>query len=354
MTKQEKVINFIKKQIEEGKYKPGKRILSEEDLAYYLKVSRITVRGALNVLEKENIVERLPRSGTYVKGNSRKHIIISTNEIFLLSEISSFQKQIINLLNIKIEENGFIPFLHMEKSKKKDRYGFTEDIDISNTLHVPLEEIAGLISLNGNQDAYNSFKENNIPIILISDTYGNKYPTIIHDNEFYYSTINNLITKNNFKDVVFLRYEVHDFIIELESLIHYAMNNYYKNNYYLIDIPISIKKSDIINKIDTELKKIKKAPDCVVFLDNTLYINTLPLLSKYSKIFEKTKIITQSNNDEVYPAGYKICRLAYKPEDFVEKGSEVLFKLIKGVYPIQVSHNIRCEIIDEEALLGDL
>ena len=135
MTKQEKVINFIKKQIEEGKYKPGKRILSEEDLAYYLKVSRITVRGALNVLELENIVERRPRSGTYVKGNSRKHIIISTNEIFLLSEISGFQKQIINLLNTKIEENGFIPFLHMEKSKKKDRYGFTEDIDISNTLH---------------------------------------------------------------------------------------------------------------------------------------------------------------------------------------------------------------------------
>lgn len=57
-------------------------------------------------------------------------------------------------------------------------------------------------------------------------------------------------------------------------------------------------------------------PECIVFLDDTLYKNALPLFPAYDCIFKNTKIITHSNGNEFFPPGYKICRLEYSPEQF--------------------------------------
>ena len=67
MTKKQLVIDYIKDQIKEGNLKPGKRILSEEDLSLKLGVSRNTLRLAFNILEQEGLIERRHGSGTYIK-----------------------------------------------------------------------------------------------------------------------------------------------------------------------------------------------------------------------------------------------------------------------------------------------
>ena len=68
MTKKQLVIDYIKNQIKEGNLKPGKRILSEEDLSLKLGVSRNTLRLAFNILEQEGLIERRHGSGTYMEG----------------------------------------------------------------------------------------------------------------------------------------------------------------------------------------------------------------------------------------------------------------------------------------------
>jgi DNA-binding GntR family transcriptional regulator len=58
-------VEFLRNKIITGELKPGAR-LNEAELAAVLGVSRAPVREALSVLEKDNLVARLPRRGTYV------------------------------------------------------------------------------------------------------------------------------------------------------------------------------------------------------------------------------------------------------------------------------------------------
>ena len=61
----ENTVDFLRGRIITGEIKPGAR-LNEAELATELGVSRAPVREALSVLEKDNLVARLPRRGTYV------------------------------------------------------------------------------------------------------------------------------------------------------------------------------------------------------------------------------------------------------------------------------------------------
>jgi DNA-binding GntR family transcriptional regulator len=61
----ENTVDFLRNRIITGELKPGAR-LNEAELAAALGVSRAPVREAIGVLEKDNLVARLPRRGTYV------------------------------------------------------------------------------------------------------------------------------------------------------------------------------------------------------------------------------------------------------------------------------------------------
>lgn len=62
----QEIIDWIKEKVEEGKWKAGERIPTENELARQFGVSRQTVRHALDVLEAEKYVVRTQGSGTYV------------------------------------------------------------------------------------------------------------------------------------------------------------------------------------------------------------------------------------------------------------------------------------------------
>ncbi|MFC7372230.1 GntR family transcriptional regulator [Fictibacillus iocasae] len=62
-----KVIEKIKKDIEEGVYSEGEKLPSEFELARQLGISRATLREALRILEDENVVIRKHGVGTFVR-----------------------------------------------------------------------------------------------------------------------------------------------------------------------------------------------------------------------------------------------------------------------------------------------
>lgn len=62
----EQVANAIRIAIKSGEYEPGKN-LSESKLSEHYKVSRTPIREALKQLEKEGLVDIIPRVGTRVK-----------------------------------------------------------------------------------------------------------------------------------------------------------------------------------------------------------------------------------------------------------------------------------------------
>ncbi len=63
----EVVKRYIKDQIDAGVFAPGDKIPTEMDLAAQFNTSRQTVTKALRDLVLDDLVERSPRSGTFVK-----------------------------------------------------------------------------------------------------------------------------------------------------------------------------------------------------------------------------------------------------------------------------------------------
>ena len=56
----------LERRISSGELKPGERLASENELASALKVSRVTVRSALDIVEAKGLVARRPGAGTFV------------------------------------------------------------------------------------------------------------------------------------------------------------------------------------------------------------------------------------------------------------------------------------------------
>lgn len=70
----DKIAKYLLHNIFSGKYKQGDRII-EADIAKELQVSHAPVREALYLLQKDGVVERLPRKGVRVKSFTEKELI---------------------------------------------------------------------------------------------------------------------------------------------------------------------------------------------------------------------------------------------------------------------------------------
>ena len=68
-TKTCSIANLLRDKILSGEF-PGGRIPCERELAASLNVGRVTVRGALSLLENERLIERYRRNGTFVRGGA--------------------------------------------------------------------------------------------------------------------------------------------------------------------------------------------------------------------------------------------------------------------------------------------
>lgn len=80
-TKIDEIVEELSRRIARGLYAAGQRMLSERELAEELHVSRVTVRVALLRLQAENLVDIVPRGGTFVRSISAKTLIASGPEL---------------------------------------------------------------------------------------------------------------------------------------------------------------------------------------------------------------------------------------------------------------------------------
>lgn len=92
------VANVMKEKIKDGLYKQGEQLPKETALANLFQVSRITVRAALDVLSKENIVVKKQGKGTYVTA-PKKAVMIDSVQGFYSLLIRSGNQATLKLLN---------------------------------------------------------------------------------------------------------------------------------------------------------------------------------------------------------------------------------------------------------------
>ncbi|MBO4632312.1 MAG: GntR family transcriptional regulator [Lentisphaeria bacterium] len=83
-TKKMQIYDLLKERIDKGFYPPGSRLPKEVDLADELRISRITLRPALELLELEGLVCRLKGRGTFVRDS---HDIQTRIMMLIYSEV---------------------------------------------------------------------------------------------------------------------------------------------------------------------------------------------------------------------------------------------------------------------------
>jgi len=91
----EKAYNALKGILESGKFAPGQKLPSEDEMARQLNISRITLRTALQKLELLGYIDRKRGVGTFVVGLRRKQIDAGIERLVSISEV--------------IRQRGFVP-----------------------------------------------------------------------------------------------------------------------------------------------------------------------------------------------------------------------------------------------------
>lgn len=117
MKKYEKIVNYIKGEIEKGQLKENDRLPNEEQLCHMFNVSRLTANKALNILQDENLIRRVRGSGSFVstfhyesnligpKGFNEQMISLGINPTKKLIEYKLFRGDNIPSLRDKMRIN---------------------------------------------------------------------------------------------------------------------------------------------------------------------------------------------------------------------------------------------------------
>lgn len=132
------IANKIKEEIISLKINNDEAIPSEIKLAEKFKVSRVTVRQAIELLVNENILYKVQGSGTYVKTNKIEHHIYKLQSFH--EEMRVLNKEpktvVIDFMVISPEEN----IAEILKISKEDKVFFTRRLRYANEELLVLEE----------------------------------------------------------------------------------------------------------------------------------------------------------------------------------------------------------------------
>lgn len=351
MDKKNSIKEYIKNKIKENYYRPGDKILSKAQIKEYFKVSGNTAQTALSELIIEGVLEGKRGSGTYVKNKSKnKYVLISTQEENLTNDKKINNKNVINLLQKKLQDAGYISYINLEKNFNSYPYWQSHPTIPEEYLN-NTDDICLFISFSGHNKLCKHFANHNIPVLCYSSDLRQPYPGVFIDfTEFYYKLINlffKYIKSNNIYIFGYLyqycsENKLNDFFDFAEEYLDYK--------YSLFNIDISEKNNIITEYIRNILANAEQLPECIVFLDDTIYKNALPLFSAYDYIFKNTKIITHSNGNEFFPPDFKICRIEYNPEKFAEGLFDLAVNYISEKPPLATRINITPKIINEYKL----
>ncbi len=170
MTKYELIIKNIKRAINDGSYREGGKIPSENSLALEYSVSRQTVRKALKQLIDEGYLYAVHGSGTFVakrivkRGNSKNIAVVST---YMSDYIFP---RVIQGINQVLDNNGFSIILKTTNNSRKGEAWCMEELLSKNIDGMIIEPSQSAISCQ-HRVLYEQMDAMGIPYVFIQGCY---------------------------------------------------------------------------------------------------------------------------------------------------------------------------------------
>ncbi len=166
------LVNWIRGQVESGKFLPGQKMYSENELKEKFRLSRQTVRHAISVLESEGVLVRRQGSGTYINDRRQTNLKNKTRISVVTTYVDGyiFPKTIQGIENI-LFENGYSVQIAFTNNQIGRERTILEDI-------LSRDEVAGVIMEttksgipNPNLALYEKLQAKGIPVLFINSYY---------------------------------------------------------------------------------------------------------------------------------------------------------------------------------------
>ncbi len=205
MLKYDQLYQEIVADIKEGRYSFGEKLPSENMLCIKCKLSRQTVRNALEKLEKEHFIERIKGKGSYVIYDcSTKEQIPARKKIIGVS-LSFLDNYIFPTVLIGIEETlqraGYGILLGLGHNRVQNEADFLKKALAENVSGIIMEGIKSTFP-NPNEAYYQELKRQKIPVVFVNNYYRNvETPSIIVDDTALTQEITQLLIDRGHKKI---------------------------------------------------------------------------------------------------------------------------------------------------------
>ena len=338
MYKKEELIKYISNEIKKGRWKEGDKILSESQLIDYFHVSRFTARSALDNLKRQNVIDTVKGKGSFVKSSNIKtknYIAILTIDKVFTDNLKESFVYLLNEIKKNIYDNGYTPVVCLKNGI----------LEIEETFPDVMSNSAGVISLYATEFDLAKFAEVKIPIVSTLHINPTSYPTVLFDYLNYYNKVISLIKK--YKNILIFDYRndlvCHD--VYRDIFTFYSFNRFFER--YNQKLLFSSGKKKINEKqLIKILDEIKDKPDCIVFLDDTIFNVASKLMPQYNHIFSKTKIIIYISECFDYEGKYPITKIHFSLDEMGKQTVNLLIKMINKEYISKYNIYIKPKIME--------
>lgn len=163
------ISDILRDEINNGKYKDGEKLPSENMLARKFSVSRLTAREALSVLVNEGVIEKYQGKGYFCKNyasGKKIHVLLDMSDYYFLPYYTQAISEV-------LEEQGASFILYDTKYSFGETIKLLEKILTADSDGIIIQATPEKdIDIRRIENVLKKFREKNIPIVCLDSDYG--------------------------------------------------------------------------------------------------------------------------------------------------------------------------------------
>ena len=184
VSKYNKLVDWVKRQIDSGDLLPGDKLYSENELTRMFGISRQTVRQAIGVLENEGLVQRRRGSGTYINASPiPAHAPTKTIGVITTYLDDYIFPSIIRGIEGVLSQNGYTMRLSITNNKVENETTALVNMLQDNVDGLIVEPTKSALP-NLNRSLYETLANRSIPCLMINGKYAGSDAACVAPDDF--------------------------------------------------------------------------------------------------------------------------------------------------------------------------
>jgi GntR family transcriptional regulator, arabinose operon transcriptional repressor len=330
VTKALQVEKYLRGAIQSGRLNKGEPLPSERDLVTRFKVSRATLRDALNTLATEGLIVRKQGSGTYVNGEQKAPVaaILGRSEL-LSSPMGYFFNSMTDAMRERMDLNGFRTVLSITHGQTQEAIASSVQLLDDSFLN----ELVGVFDITFDSRALrNRIADLGIPVVAIEAEVPEGEHTVVLDYAAMTRLAVDTMNAHGYEDFALMHIcdpgdDYHERIPKgFDKMQLAAVGNREER---LIGVPRTFDLHQAYD-IFVEWWARKDRPNAIFFFDDALCdVSTRAILELGIKVPEELAIITQANQGRKFHFPVPLTRVEFDPVRAVDAAWDMLHKLIR-------------------------